>query len=782
MANKNQNYISPSVRAPGESRAVTPHYVRCCKAREGVKPHPYETGWHMLPVSFEDALKHEREHGNGTIAVMPSSIGCAVIDIDRGADLGKGELMATLGDPAYAYPTSRGSHLWYRVTGAVRNGVITNEHWQADVLSVGKCARLHGGVEAFQEAIGRIDSSEPVDKTLIEIMLPNQQENGTTNLGWSNGTRNITCYLSLVKAYGRNDEQAAIDVKSHAAASGLSAQEIAQIDASARKSRIAESANATKKEAAYHRSSDGEKTAIEEDTALAKRAEVYVKRFPWRAKGVGVRVHPLLEHHPDFGGYKEESTKGKGVSADMRKRAQNAANVETQTEAERASRLGEKAWMQGSDEDTDVAYYLPSIIPCAQPIVFFGEGGVGKSTIVRKLCEMARKADTAPFEDGFEDTLMHCGRVLWWTGDTEDPKRVQQIFDRVHGLELNKDYLVLPGDEYPLGREQDSYLDTVYLHKSGARSFEYSPMTRILDLIDEAAFHNDPFSIIVFDCLSNIIGDALSVKAYGVHVEQAICRPVIERGVTPIFIHHTKKEVEKNKARQAMRGTRRIEDHMRAVYMIESEDRDLLFAHHDRDKEKRVRERMHPKGKELERAQLGVIVPTKANLVERGALRAWSYTQFKRDKKLDKDTLPQIEFCSKPWLLRDMTYQSRSPPHEYILEMYRVRPKAQLSNQEKKAGEELKARGLKTRRTCAIIRNAFSDLKATHLTTQQILEQANTYRKEGRVVPSDSTLGRHIEFICQEQPKRLEKNAVLWQLKPEADLEAKYQSEDPPTV
>ena len=83
-----------------------------------------ETGWPNNPAAMATVLAHFRK--GVPIGVIPASLGCVVVDVDRGGTKTRDEVIALLGTPLAIVQTQRvdGWHLWYRCRDAaeVRNG------------------------------------------------------------------------------------------------------------------------------------------------------------------------------------------------------------------------------------------------------------------------------------------------------------------------------------------------------------------------------------------------------------------------------------------------------------------------------------------------------------------------------------------------------------------------------------------------------------------------------------------------------------------------------------
>ena len=75
--------------------------------------------WQKRSASLDAVLRH-----NGPVGVIAASLGCVVVDIDRGGDEARQEVISLLGRPAAVVPTQRdgGFHLWYKSRDAANIG------------------------------------------------------------------------------------------------------------------------------------------------------------------------------------------------------------------------------------------------------------------------------------------------------------------------------------------------------------------------------------------------------------------------------------------------------------------------------------------------------------------------------------------------------------------------------------------------------------------------------------------------------------------------------------
>ena len=114
------------------------HFIRCHSEESAAKARALGNEkvtfkgplgrWQKRSASLDAVLRH-----NGPVGVIPASLGCVVVDIDRGGDEARQEVISLLGRPAAVVPTQRanGYHIWYR---------------SRDAAKIGNRAFLHGDI------------------------------------------------------------------------------------------------------------------------------------------------------------------------------------------------------------------------------------------------------------------------------------------------------------------------------------------------------------------------------------------------------------------------------------------------------------------------------------------------------------------------------------------------------------------------------------------------------------------------------------------------------------
>ena len=136
--------------------------------------------WQKYPAS-EDAARNAHESGIVFAGVMPSSIGCLVVDIDTEHSLGvhvlKNAVIESLGEPAYWCKTpSGGEHLYYKCSGK-----IGNPPWEylgergGEIKSHRGYAILYD-FDGFTSFLEYIEDHEPVELGVWPINKPAKSE------------------------------------------------------------------------------------------------------------------------------------------------------------------------------------------------------------------------------------------------------------------------------------------------------------------------------------------------------------------------------------------------------------------------------------------------------------------------------------------------------------------------------------------------------------------------------------------------------------------------------
>ena len=191
------------------------HLVLC-----GEDKRPKAKAWPRRGAKLLAAQRHK-----GPVAVVPASIGCAVIDVDRGGEQAAGAVVKLLGAPLAKVPTRRegGFHLWYRCRDA---GDIGNRVWRDGEVRAGKGYAILWDAPATAQGLA---STAPVADLLAADLtqLPPKPNGGAP--GNRNDTLNRGVFLAT-----RNGEPVEPHIEA-ARDAGLPESEIAATVASATK-------------------------------------------------------------------------------------------------------------------------------------------------------------------------------------------------------------------------------------------------------------------------------------------------------------------------------------------------------------------------------------------------------------------------------------------------------------------------------------------------------------------------------------------------------------------
>jgi len=178
-----------------------------------------------------DALVLQYQKGHA-VATNPRNLGALVVDVDHGSHKA---VIEAFGRPFAMYRTSRdeGVHLWYKapnqVVGNKEYSVRSEEHGYAsgDIRCDSGHVLIHDVLKVARN-LHRMDDAEPFDPSLIrKVKVPQK---------WTEGSRNNTLYRHLSRSYRTNDTELREWAVESALLSGLTQQEIAASDESARKS------------------------------------------------------------------------------------------------------------------------------------------------------------------------------------------------------------------------------------------------------------------------------------------------------------------------------------------------------------------------------------------------------------------------------------------------------------------------------------------------------------------------------------------------------------------
>ena len=164
----------------------TPRYVLCRKTDKGAGK-----GWNNARPSLA-VVQQAIADDTDLVGIVPGSIGCTVVDVDRGGDAALAEVKRILGNPWVSLPSRQadGWHCWYRTTGEARNrewqyGDVRGSHGYAVLWQPGE---LVARWPARQEASSLPGADvQPVRNGGKLPDKPNQRRRATGSRGGARG-------------------------------------------------------------------------------------------------------------------------------------------------------------------------------------------------------------------------------------------------------------------------------------------------------------------------------------------------------------------------------------------------------------------------------------------------------------------------------------------------------------------------------------------------------------------------------------------------------------------
>ena len=199
------------------------HFVRMKLLSNGDKTIAESAGYTERSATLKQVQLHNR--AKQLVAVVPASLGCVVVDIDRGGDEARQAVISLLGRPVAEVPTRRanGWHLWYRSRDAAKIG--NGPGWLNGDIRGAKGQAILWAPELVTEGLA---SAAPVaDLMEVDLARLPPKPNGAT-VGGRNDGLNRGVFLAA-----RNDSP----IEPHVAAAreaGLPEREIAATVASAK--------------------------------------------------------------------------------------------------------------------------------------------------------------------------------------------------------------------------------------------------------------------------------------------------------------------------------------------------------------------------------------------------------------------------------------------------------------------------------------------------------------------------------------------------------------------
>ena len=246
------------------------HFVRMKLLSNGDKTIAESAGYTERSATLKQVQLHNR--AKQLVAVVPASLGCVVVDIDRGGDEARQAVISLLGRPVAEVPTRRanGWHLWYRSRDAAKIG--NGPGWRnGDIRGAkGQAILWHPEIVAK----GLACTAPVADLMAVDLAgLPSKRDGGV--VGERNNALNRSVFLAT-----RNGSP----IEPHVAAAreaGLPDPEIAATVASAT---AAGKRGGAKTLVTYARSSDGLAFCLDH-LGIGLRLNIRAKRYEYRIGG-----------------------------------------------------------------------------------------------------------------------------------------------------------------------------------------------------------------------------------------------------------------------------------------------------------------------------------------------------------------------------------------------------------------------------------------------------------------------------------------------------------------
>ena len=336
-----------------------------------------------------------------------------------------------------------------------------------------------------------------------------------------------------------------------------------------------------------------------------------------------------------------------------------------------------------------VRWLISQFVAEGQTTIIFGDSGGGKTTIVRSLLRHIVNGSD-PFKvDGQNGSLkFERGRALWWLGE-EDVALTKPNFS---AAELSADDVDMLDKGHKWTCE-----DTVEIQSDGSKTIvSVSPHTQLLNRIDRAADEGRPYSAIVIDPLSKMIGDTNKADLFEKRWDETVVT-LERRGLAVIGIVHPRKDNPVgSKLESSLKGTERLFSLPRVVaYTQSATTKALLRQAKENDNgttyTNPIRDRFNATGNgdiSEEKGLIGVLAPLKNSYERPELLKAWQYSI------LVKDDVGAARFSTIPWRATDFDYLELDGRSfgAAVAGKYELIRREKQTKQEKLASEQLEDR------------------------------------------------------------------------------------------
>ena len=182
-----------------ELEALRDHGAHFVLARPDKRP--ITRDWLNTAPDYEAVLSHVG--GGGLLGVVASSLGCVVVDIDKGHP---STVIKVLGSPLCIVKTPRGHHLWYRApSGEIRNRAWALDGAHGDIRG-SKGAIILWDAVAVAAELGDVDNAVPADLSKIPRPPSKRKQRGPDAVRAAKpGERNETLNREVFKAAKAGD-------------------------------------------------------------------------------------------------------------------------------------------------------------------------------------------------------------------------------------------------------------------------------------------------------------------------------------------------------------------------------------------------------------------------------------------------------------------------------------------------------------------------------------------------------------------------------------------------
>ena len=400
-----------------------------------------------------------------------------------------------------------------------------------------------------------------------------------------------------------------------------------------------------------------------------------------------------------------------------------------------------------SIEPQRINWLINQYVAVGQTTIIFGKSGRGKTTIVRSLVRHIVEG-TDPFASPNESQASQSarGRALWWLGE-EDVALTKPKFTAAE-LELDDIDLLDRGHKWRCD-------DVIEIKSDGVREFvDVSPHTQLLNRIDQASQQGQPYSVIVIDPLSTMLGETNKSEVFEKRWDETVVT-LESRGLAVIAIMHPRKDDPINSPLEAsLRGTERLFSLPRLIAHVQSETtKELLRQSKEFDDgvthANPIRDRFNGTGNgqlHEDKGSIGVLSPLKNSHIRPEQLLAWQYslvnvnggrganqdfTGVDSEHAEEEAGVGVAEFSRIPWRPADIGVLERDGKSfgSAIASKYELVRREKQTKQEQLAAAQLDDRAVESE-TVADFLNGLFDRKARWSTSDfedAVKEQGYSY-------------------------------------------------------